>query len=520
VSDQNPAERPFGLRILGSGSESIGAQRVRVQGLLTLVLVGANVVGAAVVAGLNVGIIPGRRLIDTDQRAVVLVLAPAYIAAAVVVGAVWGTRRELPRLRWAVEDRDPDASEQLAAFAAPRRLLLVQAVLWLVALVLFTGLALPGGARVVARTALTVALGGTVTCTYAYLLSELALRPVAARALAVSAPAAPRAGLGTRSALVWLVGTAVPVVGLMLVGGAALLDGDPDGTAVAQTTLALGGLTLAVSAFLLWLATRSITDPLQSLRAGIERIEEGDLGSRTVVYDATEIGRVQAAFNRMAAGLEEREVLRDLFSRHVGGVVADEALRRGAELGGELSEATALFVDVVASTTLGERLPPSEVVRLLNRFFGQVVDAVTEQGGWVNKFEGDAALCVFGPPHGQGDHADAALRAARALRERLDALAAEAPIEAAIGVASGTVIAGNVGAEERYEYTVIGDTVNAAARLSELAKDHPARLLADGAAVAAASDAERRRWRHLDDVVLRGRSRPTALHTLRRPGAG
>jgi adenylate cyclase len=511
MGEEERAERPFGLRILGSGAESVATQRLRVQGLLTGVLVGANVIGGAIVIGLNLGVIPGPRLIDTGQRTITLVLAPAYIAVAAAVGAVWGTRRELPRLRWAVEDRDPDAAERAAAFAAPRRLLLVQAVLWLAALALFTALAVPGGGRVVARTAFTVTLGGTVTCTYAYLLSELALRPVAARALAASRPEDGQAGLGTRSALVWLVGTAVPVVGLMLVGGAALLDGEADGTALAQTILALGAITLAVSAFLLWLATRSITDPLRSLQVGIERVEAGDLAARTVVFDATEIGRVQAAFNRMAVGLEEKELLRDLFSRHVGDVVADEALRRGAELGGEQCEASALFVDVVASTSLGERLPPAEVVRLLNRFFGEVVEVVTAEGGWVNKFEGDAALCVFGPPHGQADHADAALRASRALRHRLDLLAAEAPIEAAVGVASGTVIAGNVGAQERYEYTVIGDPVNAAARVTELARDRPRRLLADGAAVAAASPEEQAHWTHLDDVVLRGRSTATAL---------
>jgi adenylate cyclase len=139
------------------------------------------------------------------------------------------------------------------------------------------------------------------------------------------------------------------------------------------------------------------------------------------------------------------------------------------------------------------------------------VEAVTAEGGWVNKFEGDAALCVFGPPHGQAGHADAALRASRALRHRLDVLAAKAPIEAAIGVASGTVIAGNVGAQERYEYTVIGDPVNAAARVTELARDRPRRLLADGAAVAAASPDEQAHWTHVDDVVLRGRSTTTAL---------
>src|SRR5205814_4855713 len=123
-------------------------------------------------------------------------------------------------------------------------------------------------------------------------------------------------------------------------------------------------------------------------------------------------------------------------------------------------------------------LPPEEVVDLLNRFFATVVRVVDAEGGWVNKFEGDAALAVFGAPTDQPDHAARALRAARRLGAELEPLG----VDAGIGVSSGPVVAGNVGAENRYEDTVIGDPVNEAARLTEVAKRRPSRVAASDAA--------------------------------------
>jgi adenylate cyclase len=126
----------------------------------------------------------------------------------------------------------------------------------------------------------------------------------------------------------------------------------------------------------------------------------------------------------------------------------------------------------------------------------------------VNKFEGDAALCIFGAPVEQDDHAARALRAARELRKRLRT---DAGLEAAVGVSSGVAVAGNVGTERRYEYTVIGDPVNEAARLTELAKQRPERLLASGRSLQAAGDSEASHWRLEGEVVLRGRAQPTQL---------
>jgi adenylate cyclase len=150
---------------------------------------------------------------------------------------------------------------------------------------------------------------------------------------------------------------------------------------------------------------------------------------------------------------------------------------------------------------------------LLNEFFCLVVETVERNGGGVNKFEGDAALCVFGAPIARDDPAGDALAATRELRDRL---VAELPeLDAGIGVSAGPAVAGNVGAEQRFEYTVIGDPVNEAARLCELAKRRPERVLASDAALERSGQAERARWSLREEVELRGRGAPTRLATVK-----
>jgi class 3 adenylate cyclase len=259
------------------------------------------------------------------------------------------------------------------------------------------------------------------------------------------------------------------------------------------------------------LTARAVGAPLRELRRAVQEIGSGDTSVRVVVDDAGEIGLLQTGVNAMAAGLGERERLRDLFGRHVGTTVAQQALERGISLGGEERTVAALFVDVSGSTSLARRLGPEEMVGLLNRFFEVVVEATSAEGGLVNKFEGDAALCVFGAPT---EHADAAGAALRAARRICSAVAAAGEVDVGIGVAFGPVVAGQVGAASRLEYTVIGDAVNEAARLTELAKTLPGRAVASEEAVHAAAGDERAHWAPGERVVLRGRDVPTGTWVL------
>jgi adenylate cyclase len=514
--DGDPERRdsPFGSRILGPANEPNARLRVRLQILTTAAILTANVVGAVVVTVLSGWVLPRPEALTRAMFVANAVAIPVYVVAAMTVGVVWGTRVALGRGHWFFEERDPGISEQRSALRTPLALVVVQGVLWGVAAVLFTGIAAVVQPTMALNVAATVALGGVVTCMAAYLLTEFTMRPVAARAMAGHLPGERVVpGLMARWLLAWALGSGVPVVGLLLVALLSLIRGDVSSTQLAVTMLALGATSVLVGLLTAWMAVRAVVDPIRSLRRALGQVETGDLSVKVVVYDASEIGLLQAGFNRMVAGLRERERIRDLFGRHVGHEVARDALSRDVELGGERREVAALFVDIIGSTEMTATRRPEEVVTLLNRFFAVVVDVVDHHGGTLNKFEGDGALAIFGAPNDLVDHAGAALRAARMLQERLTEAVPECA--AGIGVAAGPVIAGNIGDEQRFEYTVIGDPVNEAARLCDHAKETERRVLASTPTIDMANADERTHWHPAGETQLRGRTTTTRLATPR-----
>ena len=273
--------------------------------------------------------------------------------------------------------------------------------------------------------------------------------------------------------------------------------------------LLLALLALGIGLASTLLVAMSIADPLRQLRWALGEVQRGNYNAHMQIYDASELGLLQAGFNDMVRDLSERQRLRDLFGRYVGEDVARRALERGTELGGQERDVAVLFVDLVGSTKLASTRPPAEVVSLLNEFFRVVVDTVGRHGGFVNKFQGDAALAIFGAPIEHPDASGGALAAARELHDELLPVIGSA--EFGIGVSSGRAIAGHIGALARFEYTVIGDPVNEAARLTELAKLEDGHVLASAVAVSGALDAEALCWDVAEVVALRGRTAPTQL---------
>jgi class 3 adenylate cyclase len=357
---------------------------------------------------------------------------------------------------------------------------------------------------------IAVLLGGITTCGMLYLLAEKAFHPIMVRALSTNAPREPASpGVDARVLLAFAVSAGAPLVALAGLGAAALWDGGVPANKLALTAVVLGGAALASGLLAMKLVARSFAHALRGMREAIGDVERGNLDTEVRIHDGSELGVVQAGFNSMVAGLREREKLRDLFGRHVGHSVANSALERGAVLGGEHREAAVLFVDLIGSTALASERDASEVMSLLNRYFGIVVDVAHGHDGWVNKFEGDGALCVFGAPNDMEDPAGCALSAAREMGERLRAELPE--LKAAIGVSAGRVVAGNVGHRDRFEYTVIGDPVNEAARLTQLAKSTDGRVLASACTLDRVSTREKWRWRGDGEASLRGRPEPTQL---------
>ena len=483
------------------------ARRVRNRAMIAMLL--ANGVGSVVVFVFLRWILPVPYVEGAGAtNAKVFV---AFLILTTPVGVAWSLLRWRPVARWMSEDRPPTAEEQRLVLRAPLRQVTVNATMWTLGGILFVALNLQYSLRLAADIGITVALGAATTTTVAALALERIDRPVFALALSEGAPeqlAVP--GVRIRLLLVWALCSGVPAVALVLLGGAQLIGQlDATGDKFAGAALFLGGVALLVGLVAAVLAARSVAEPVEEVRGALAAVRQGDTDVELDVYDGSEIGLLQAGFNQMVAGLRERERLRDLFGRQVGEDVAREAIERGTELGGETRDVAVLFVDLVGSTQLASERPPDEVVELLNEFFCVVVEVVRDHGGFVNKFEGDAALCVFGAPLRREDPAGDALAAARTLRRRL---CEELPhSDVGIGVAWGTAVAGNIGAAERFEYTVIGDPVNQASRLTELAKQREGRILASGAALAAARDGEREHWACEGDVVLRGRGDATEL---------
>jgi class 3 adenylate cyclase len=210
--------------------------------------------------------------------------------------------------------------------------------------------------------------------------------------------------------------------------------------------------------------------PIRDLAEGTERVAAGDYSQRLPVVQDDDLGALAASFNRMQAGLAERQRLQAAFGSYVDPALAARLLEQGGDVfTGERREVTVMFVDIRDFTPFAEANTAEETVSRLNALFEIVVPAVVDAGGHVNKFLGDGALAVFGAPNDLADHADAALNAA-VLIHRLVAERFEGTLRICIGINTGVVIAGTIGGGGKLEFTLIGDTVNVAARVEQLTK--------------------------------------------------
>ncbi|HEV7917980.1 MAG TPA: adenylate/guanylate cyclase domain-containing protein [Solirubrobacterales bacterium] len=476
--------------------------------------IGANLVGVLIVFVAVAWLIPVPDLPNSNEvRKVNLIALAGYLALAIPVGTFWTLRELRPVRDWLATGRAPTPEEQLHTLRAPFWAMKVQAILWFIGGCVFVAITLGYSDRLALVVGIAVAIGGLSTCTFSYLVTERVTRDIARLALesgALERPAVP--GITARVLLTWALATGTPLVAIALIGGGTVLEILPErGNKLAVSAMFLSVVAQVVGLLAMTLVARSVADPVESVRSALARVREGDLDASVPVFDGSEVGLLQTGFNNMVAGLRERERMRDLFGRHVGEDVVEQALAHGVELGGEVRNVGVLFVDLVGSTALAESRPPEEVVRLLNEFFGVVVSTVRAHGGSVNKFEGDAALCIFGAP---GDCEDAAGDALAAGLELAKRLSEEVPqLSAGIGISAGETVAGNIGAAERFEYTVIGDPVNVAARLTEIAKQSSPHVVASGEAIARARDTEASRWKLGETVSLRGRDKPTTLAT-------
>ena len=480
--------------------------------VLALDVLRANLIGALFTfAFLRYGMPSADAFSLGHVNVVTQVAFAVYLVIAVLIGMYLSIKLSLPVLIWhRRRTRLDDEAARKRALQLPTLVTVVNLILWGIGGILLSMINLPSSGKNALLVAIASIIGALVTAVLSFMQAEKVLRPITVAAMANDPNAGNAPGITTRITVFWVVTVAVPmvvIVGLITLQRLDFIDTDAEG--VQRPILWLATASIAFGILAIVRLVGSITDPIKQMRVALSQVRAGNLNVAVKIYDGNDLGSLQAGFNDMVSDLRERQQLRNLFGRYVGEDVARRAIETGTELGGEERYVGVLFVDIVGSTCLAVNRPPREVVELLNEFFQVVVEVVGHHGGFVNKFQGDAALAIFGAPLDQEDFAGSALAAARELRVELDRRLGD--VDMGIGVSAGKAVAGHIGSEQRLEYTVIGDPVNEAARLTELAKDEPTRVLGSARAVFLSGDEESEHWNIGEGVELRGRGIETLL---------
>lgn len=242
-------------------------------------------------------------------------------------------------------------------------------------------------------------------------------------------------------------------------------------------------IVLCISFFGGYVFSGTITWPIKQLALAANRIAQGDFKIRLSPRGRDEVAQLSITFNEMAMGLEERDRVKATFAKFHSKEMADAVLSGELKLGGERKSAAVFFSDVRGFTALSEGMDPEALVKILNRYMTRMVRVILDHGGIVDKYVGDAIMAVWGVPLSKPGDVERAIRACLGMRASLGELNAELinegikPLKIGMGLNFGPLISGNIGSEERMEYTVIGDTVNTASRIESLTKEFGTDLL-------------------------------------------
>jgi adenylate cyclase len=243
--------------------------------------------------------------------------------------------------------------------------------------------------------------------------------------------------------------------------------------------LAILGMSIIGTLIIARTSTARIERPVQDLMVASQQVAAGDLEVQVDIHSDDELGELAHSFNAMVNQLRQRRYLESLLGRYVGDNIARRILDGDAELTGRRVWATALFADIRDFSAFTQKADLSELLDELNEYYETMQRVIDAHGGVVNKFGGDSILALFGAPVPHKDHPHRAIQAAVAMMDELSKLNSQrlsrgvAPIRIGIGVNTGQMIEGNLGSDKRREYTVLGDSVNLAKRLSDLNKETP-----------------------------------------------
>jgi adenylate cyclase len=291
-------------------------------------------------------------------------------------------------------------------------------------------------------------------------------------------------------------------------------------------TAAATGFAILFGLVFAWLMSRRMVQPVQVLLSGVRSVEGGDLSVELPVRSTDEIGVLTGSFNKLIDQLRAKEQLKETFGKYVDPRIVENVILNPAvaEAEGGKRVMTVSFCDLVGFTGIGESLTPAGLVRLLNRHFALMADAIHENQGVLDKFIGDAVMAFWGPPFtASSEHATLACRAALAQLRLLENFRAELPeltglrrnlpeVDLRVGLASGDVIAGNIGSESARSYTVIGDTVNLASRLENVNRIYGTQVLLNREARQLA--AQTVETREIDWIAVKGKTEPVEIYEL------
>ncbi len=549
---------PFGLRTgadrCRGEARVMKSSRIPIWAWLALaVAVGANQV-ASVATWFTVDLMGGVSELATEARRMELAIVPYFSASLYLVLVPLLTYYMWPVVGYFREGCPGEASllVRRRAISSPFVVAAGGFCGWLIGVVFFPAFTLgrfgTWSGDLMSQQVLSPLINGFLAATVSYVLLDWVFRTMVVPRVFPEGRLAEVPGtvsLGVRGrSFVFLTAVAfVPLftmLGLIRSASGRLAEGMPAGDLLARL-IAASEITFVVyvvlGVVLTLIIARFVTGPLAESAAALRRVQQGDLDVSLQVQSGDEVGVLEDGVNDMVAALRDRERILEAFGRVVEPTVRDHLLSGRYDEGGELHEVSILFCDIRGFTSLSENNPPREVVATLNEFFTAMTDWVRECGGFVDKFIGDALLVVFGLFDGGGDGLDiakgggasprdaagagAAVRCALGMRSRLGELNAERaaagkpPLAVSVAVHSGEVVAGTIGSAGRHEYTVIGDTVNVAARLERLSKEKGDGVLvseatydrARAAGIEVSSDAA-------ESVTLRGRSEPVRIFRL------
>ncbi|GAK49200.1 adenylate cyclase related protein [Candidatus Moduliflexus flocculans] len=287
---------------------------------------------------------------------------------------------------------------------------------------------------------------------------------------------------------------------------------------------AVGGVLIGL--VLSFFFARGISKPITQLQQATTEIERGNLEYRVTIRSRDEFSQLGGAFNRMVEGLHEKERIRGVMNKVVSKEIADEILRSDLQLGGEERIATVLFSDIRGFTTFSELLPPKALLDVLNAYFTRVSECIYHHHGNIDKYIGDALMALFGVPIAREssvkDAVFAALDMTTALEEFNQTLTSSIgkQLNIGIGINTGKLVAGLMGASSRMEYTVMGDAVNLASRLEGLTKQYGAQIVISETTYQALqpllSPQDGLAFRYLDAVRVKGKTRGVQIYQVLR----